>query len=287
MDKRESIENCQKIVREFLIKYCNNDLTRLLSFDIGAIEERGEFGKPKEYNENWSMDPDDSIVARAVLYLLYNDKIEDLTFDKIGTEYRGDTIFTPGNIFGKKMEFLEKQDIVDKCTYTNKVNMFLEKYHTIPNMMLLPNKKIEVVRKNRNGEYISTESLNQYRGMNSPGLSDYIDLFIQEIYNYIENINTAERDRYIAELFQTNAFYFNTFNKGIQFLESHFLDDIVCKVENTYEIINDYKFEHVVWWKITKDYDVEIDKFLDAFERLWIYRKEKMLSKLQKCLVEN
>ena len=91
-------------------------------------------------------------------------------------------------------------------------------------------------------------------------------------------------DACIAELIQKNDFYFNTFSNGIQFLESHFLEDCVCKVGNTYKMIDAYKFSHVVWWKKTKDYDDEIDKFLNAFERLWAYRKEKILIKLQTSL---
>ena len=284
MNKNESIEFCKKKVNAFLEKYCDNQLEKLLTFDIERLKTDKEFGKPTEYKENWQMDPDDSIIAREVLFLLYNKKIKDLSYNMMGNNFRGDTIFTPGNIFGNEMEFLKHQDILNAKDSKRRASDFLKKYHTIPNMMLLPNEKIEVIRRNRNNEYISMESLNQYRGMNEPGLSDYIDLFIQEIYNSIEKNSTEEMDACIAELIQKNDFYFNTFSNGIQFLESHFLEDCVCKVGNTYKMIDAYKFSHVVWWKKTKDYDDEIDKFLNAFERLWAYRKEKILIKLQTSL---
>ncbi len=281
------LEHCKKIVNDFLAQYCGNDLEKLLSFDIGEMDVDDMFGKPKEYPPNWLMDPDDSIIARAVLYLIYHDQIKNLTYDMIGNEYRGDTIFTPGNIFGRTRQFKDNQYIENLLDCMGKVHQFSHQYHTLPNMMLLPNKKIEVIRKNRNQERISTESLNQYRGMNNPGLSDYIDLFIQEIYNCIENINPDNNAPYIAELVQENAFYFDEFKEGIQFMESHYLDDMVCKVENRYEIIEDYQLKHVVWWNKTENYAFAIDQFLNAFARLWKYRKEKMLAKLQKCLAED
>lgn len=272
-------------MNDFLVKYCNNKLEDLLTLDIGILEDDKDFGKPEEYGKSRTMDPDDSIIVRAVLYLLYNEEIQDLTYDKIGNDYRGDTIFTPGNIFGKSFDFLKKQYIEDEDLYIKKVKDFLKMYHTIPNMILLPNRKIEVIRRNWNVEYISYESLNQYRGMNNPGLSDYIDLFIKEICSCIEDTNSTERDIYIVQLFEKNFFYFNEFKKCSQFLHSHLLDDIVYKVDDTYKITDYYDFKHLVYWKKTEKYTDEINKFLNAFERLWTFRKEKILDKLKKCLL--
>ncbi len=98
------------------------------------------------------MDPDDSIIARAVLFLLYYEEIADLLFSDIGTKYRGDTIFTPGNLIGKSESLLNKKNnctfwdkqIIDPnsvCALQKKISVFISKYHTFPNFFLLPNKK--------------------------------------------------------------------------------------------------------------------------------------------------
>ena len=278
MDKNTSIEFCKKTVKSFIEKYCDSDIEKLLCFDIQEIEKDDNFGKPTEYREEWKFDPDDSIIVRAVLYLIYNDIIPDLSYDLIGNKYRGDTIFTQGNIFGRKREFLDKQNIADTSLYMKKAIEFVNKYHTIPNIMLLPNEKTELLRKNK----ISKETLNQYRGLNNPGLRDYIDLFVLEVCNSIDKCNIFERDSNIDLLVQENSFYFNNFQKGIEFLKNQFLDDLVCKSNDKYELIDDYKLRHVVYWKKISGYDKAIDKFLNAFDRLWAYRKEKMLNKLKK-----
>ncbi len=278
MDKNTSVEFCKKTVKSFIEKYCDSDIEKLLCFDIQEIEKDDNFGRPVEYREEWKFDPDDSIIVRSVLYLIYNDIIPDLSYDLIGNKYRGDTIFTQGNIFGRKREFLDKQNIADTSLYMKKAIEFVNKYHTIPNIMLLPNEKTELLRKNK----ISKETLNQYRGLNNPGLRDYIDLFVLEVCNSIDKCNIFERDSNIDLLVQENSFYFNNFQKGIEFLKNQFLDDLVCKSNDKYELIDDYKLRHVVYWKKTSGYDKAIDKFLNAFDRLWAYRKEKMLNKLKK-----
>lgn len=280
MEQNESIEYCKNIVRSFLFEYCDNNLDKLLDFDIDQLEHDIKFGKPPEYKETWVMDPDDSVVARSILYLLYFKKIDGLTYDMIGTRFRGDTLFTPGNIFGKQLQYLGKQDIDNKILSMENTNKFLKEYHTIPNMILLPNEKIEIIRDNN----ISYESLNQYRGMNRPGMSDYIDVFLIDICNCIEKKHPQQCDEYISLLFQKNAFYFNLFDKGIDFLRSHFLEDVICENDNSYNIIEQYQFKHLVWWRKHADFKNEAEKFLKAFYRLRTYRKKKMMCELENIL---
>lgn len=275
MTKMESEKYCKELVKKFVEDNCNGQIKNLLEFNMSKVGDNTQFGKPGDYAPGWVMDPDDCIIVRAVLFLLYSEDIEDLTFDMIGKDYRGDTIFTPGNIFGKEYKFLESQQIAKKDIYKEKAKKFLAEYHTIPNMMLLPNKGIIIKRP---GEEL-VESLNRYRGLND---HDYVDLFVEKICAALEPDNKLwEGDENIVKLVRENSFYFGKYEgNSKEFLNSHFLDDLMCDGR----IIDEYTFAHVYYWKKTDNYAGEIDKFIKAYERLWTYRKEKMLEKLQRRL---
>lgn len=293
MNMIESKSYCIELVMDFIKEYCDEDIEQLCSVDIEKIEENSKYGKPNDYKSDKQMDPDDSMIARAVLYLLYSDEIADLSYDDMGSKYRGDTIFTPGNLMGKSKDLLMKNDFTfwknlknevtpkEEFTLDVKIREFLSKYHTFPNMILLPNYKVEVRRKGQNGcDDCRLESLNNYRGMNNPGFSDYIDLFLLEIKEFIENGTTSDPD--FMKLCEKNSFYLDEYRgKFNRFIHSHFLEIIF----NNNEMREEFKFKHYVRWKKSDHYADEITKFIDAFDELWNFRKEKILERIKAVLL--
>lgn len=294
MNREEDKKYCIDLICDFVKEYCDENIDRFCSIDISKIEEDGKYGKPKEYLNHWSMDPDDSIITRAVLFLLYYDEINDLQFSDIGVNYRGDTIFTPGNLMGKAKDlsvrnnytFWGKQNIraQNDNELRKKVLHFISKYHTFSNFLLLPNKKVNVERINyRNNEIItSSESLNQYKGMNNPGLSDYIDIFLVELQRYI-NCGTVS-DSYLSQLFRENDFYFDAYKNNFRkFCESHFIQILFEETEN-YQLKEAYMFKHYVRWgnpNKQMDYDVEVLKYITAFENMCEFRGKAIINKLK------
>lgn len=295
MNREESKKYCVNLICDFVKEYCGGRIDQLCLIDINKVEKDIRFGKPKEYPNYWSMDPDDSIITRAVLFLLYCDEIGDLQLSDIGTKYRGDTIFTPANLMGRSENLFEQNEYTfwakqsireqNKDELRKKVLYFISRYHTFPNFMLLPNRKICVDRKNYRNHEIreSFESLNQYRGMNNPGLSDYIDIFLIELQKYI-NCETVS-DTYLNQLFRENDFYFSAYKNNFKKLcESHFVQIMFEAVEESYQLKEAYTFRHYVRWgnpKKQMNYDVEVLKYIAAFENMCEFRGKVIINKLK------
>lgn len=300
MNREESKRYCVELLKNFVEDKLNGNIDIICKFDLAKLEKDEKYGKPKDYRENWVMDPDDSIISRAVFYLLFYDDIEEstFTFDKIGDTYRGDTLFTPGNFLGKP-ENIKKQNertfwkqigpmsIDEKAKLQKRVTEFLDNYHTFPNMTLLPNCKIEIERKSNSKIIKKLESINNFRGMNNPGFSDYVDIFLNELVKCIVETGANE---YFYELIEKNSYYFDRYEKDIQkFCNNHFFQVFYIDGIVSNGIKNDYNFQHYIRWKIPKDtsisYSDEIYKFLRGFDEMRKFREEKIIKKLKLYLI--
>jgi len=49
MDKKESIEFCVNLVRDFISDYCDGELNLLCEIDLEKIDGTSKYGKPVEY----------------------------------------------------------------------------------------------------------------------------------------------------------------------------------------------------------------------------------------------
>lgn len=294
MNREESKKYCTNLVIKFVKEFCDGDINHLCSFDLNKIDKNSQYGKPKDYGDNWCMDPDDSVITRAVLFLLYYDyeELNDLQFSDIGNKYRGDTMFSLGNLIGRPIDLCFKNDYTfwgkQKIAQKNieklekKIKDLIAKYHTLPNFWLLPNKKIFNERIKNNKKVKTFESLNQYRGMNEPGLSDYIDLFLIELQKYINN--DIVTDDFLKKLFCTNDFYFGKYKNNFKkFCERHFIQIFFEGTEKNYHLKEMYQLRHYVRWgdpKKQEDYDLEIFNFISSFENMWEFREKEITKKL-------
>lgn len=173
-----------------LESYCFDELSRLEEEDYmkyaepnGLILSRG-----KQKNNRWRFDPDDTALARACYCVLWGDLFDigvgedhfigSRTKDQsITARYRGDTMNSFNTVFGKihmqgiptKIQMYE----LDKnCCILKQVMTFYHTYHTIGNMILLPNAGYGRV----------SDGINNIRG--NIGLKDYFDYFLMNLYEY-------------------------------------------------------------------------------------------------------
>ncbi len=299
MNREESKLYCIGLLNSFITEELNGDINQICMFDLTKLDENGKFGKPEDYPNDWKMDPDDCLITRAVLYLLFHEEIEELTIDDIGfsKNYRGDTLFTSGNLLGKPLDVInrngntfwkqiknldenvkeELQDIVVK---------FLCDYHTFSNMTLFPNKRIMIARESNGKITDKLESINNYRGMNQPGFSDYVDIFLNELEKCI--VQKGD-DRYLKELFEKNAFYFCRYVNDFQKLcNSHFFQVFYSDEDVTKGLRQEYMYQHYVrWMKLNNpqtSYSDEIQKYISGFNNMRKFRNGKIIERLKKII---
>ena len=167
-------------------------------------------------------DPDNSWLARCILFCLYRDKISGLKdVHQIGTgrNYRGDTMNSFNTLFrwrkvepgddvtplgGTKKLVIERlQNVLGDETYKlfcDKIDGFFHIYHRIGNFILLPNQSIE------------RDTLNTYRGK-SRKFQDFFDLFLCELKLKMESGKCT--DDGLEAFFEAdiNKKYFDNFGK--------------------------------------------------------------------------
>lgn len=297
MNREESKEYCIELLKRFIKEKLNGDINQICMFDLTKLEEDSTFGKPSDYPSDRVMDSDDSLIARAVLYLLFYEEIEELTINGIGysKDYRGDTLFTPGNLLGKPIDILERNektcwkhinDLGENEKIQHRIDKFLDDYHTLSNITLLPNKRIKVVRKSYGNINESSESINNYRGMNHPGFSDYVDMFLFELEKCITRKGT---DEYLKKLIMENEFYFKRYDNNFQgFCNSHFFQVFYVDENVSSGLKEEYKFQHYVRWikpnNAQVSYSDEIENYINGFEEMRKFRNKKMVEKLESII---
>ena len=239
-------------------------------------------GKIEYYNRNATDDYDTMNLSRAICYILFCDKLPNLTwedlmweiphgkFNTIKCNYRGETINTFQTLIDENgyKEFFK--DIPNSIYIIKKIETFLYKVFSIGNFMLLPNKKI------------GSKSLNTYKG-DYNGMRDYSDTFFKCILN-IENNET------INKLKETNSFWYNFKDKNNikKFIEDNYLQDYFndnCELNYSFS----HHDRHGDYDK-TKDinekyiYALHICEYIDTVTELINKRADRMIIDLKKII---
>ena len=207
-----------------------------------------------DFDELGDGDPDNSWLARCILFCLYRNKISGLTdVHQIGTgrNYRGDTMNSFNTLFRwakeepdddvtplgstKKLVIERLQNVLGDEAYKlfrEKINGFFHVYHRLGNFILLPNQSIK------------RDTLNTYRGRNR-NLQDFFDLFLCELKIKMEYGKCT--DDGLEEFFEAdiNKQYFENFGET----DERFYD-FCCK--NFIEMYIDPSSKEVLRYNITK-----------------------------------
>jgi hypothetical protein len=196
-----------ELILKFVNSKLNGDINELRFFSFTELENDPQFGRVT----GGEFDEDDTELARALMFLIWSVKLPDISYEEIGfgRKYRGDTINTYNTLFGKDDKF---KDYIDDKELIAKILAFKEKYVTIGNFMLMPNRS--------GGNQIST--INCYRGSSS-GWRDYFDKFLIELDKCLTE-NTRDSDNKLFILKEKNGFYFQEINTIQKFCEINYLD---------------------------------------------------------------
>lgn len=151
-----------KTIKDFISDCLDGDINKLVTFDIKQLKGNKKYGSPA----GRSFDPDNTIIARAIVDVVFGDVWPDLNEEFLqNMDYRGDTINTFNTMFGPLQEDggfqgLNKFDVDSETK--KRVEKFYSLYTTIGNIVVLPNRPY--------GRY----TLNTFRGTYSKW-RDYFD----------------------------------------------------------------------------------------------------------------
>ena len=134
MTKEESLQ----LIREFIDEKLDGDIQKFHEYDLSWLENDEKYG---------GRDPDDTIIANAIYKVLWEEKIDEYE-NLADIVYRGDTINSFRTLMGDLTP--DQQNFTGIAKHTNNPEIidmakkFYHKYHTIGNMIILPNKPIEI-----------------------------------------------------------------------------------------------------------------------------------------------
>lgn len=198
-------KNPKEIVLEFVNTKLEGDIDALRFYSFSQLK-----GSDFDCTKYESFDEDNTLLARAIMFLIWEGKLPELTsFDQIGSGelYRGETINTFNTLFGKKGEF---RDYIDDNNLIARIDGFKESYVSIGNFMLMPSCSYNKM------------SMNSYRGTSS-GWRDYFDKFLFELDKCLKG-NKKEADEILLALVNKNSFYFDTIKSIELFCEKNYLN---------------------------------------------------------------
>jgi hypothetical protein len=269
MQKKECIE----LIKSFIAERLDGDIRKFYYYDLDQLEKDEKYG---------AYDPDNSRIANAIYVVLWGNTVPNLTMNNLGGEmYRGDTMNSFNTLMGRPNEdgtsFLGVQKYTHDLKIINLAKMYHEKYHTLGNMMVLPNKTLESAR----------TTLNLLRG-GGPWY-DYFDLFLSDIKNLMVGINASKIDHRLIELVEINSDFFDYF-RGIEgfkdFCKTFYLDKYVdlesLKVRDVFS-------PHARHWP-TRYSEEEYKKYVVAYitkaTEIIDYRCGRMIEALEEEIVK-
>lgn len=266
-------QECIELIKSFINERLDGDIQKFHDYDLDQLERDEKYG---------AYDPDNSKIANAIYVVLWGDILPNLTMDTLGEEmYRGDTMNSFNTLMGRPNEdgtnFLGIQKYTHDSKIVNMAKKYHEKYHTIGNLMVLPNKMPESER----------TTLNQLRG--GGAWYDYFDLFLTDIRDLMLGTNIEKIDNRLKNLVDINKHFFDCFQgtDGFSnFCRTFYLDKYVdLRSLNVHNIFSPYA-RH---WP-TKYGEAEYKRYVTAYitkaTEIIDYRCSRMIEDLEKEILK-
>lgn len=275
-------EECIELVKSFIAEKLNGNIRNFLNYDLDLLENDEKYG---------GYDPDNSKIANAIYVILWGDKIPNLTFDELGKSYRGDTINSFHTLMGYPTEdsnsFLGIQKYTDNEEVIAMAKEFHKKYHTLGNMIVLPNIPLEFHGKNY--------TLNTARSL-SPWY-DYFDKFLLEVKQALTDphvlFDEESTDFFIERIVGKNSdfcekyFQLGATKKFEDFIHTFYLEKYVD--ETTFEIPQIF-FPHAYHWNNTygrEEYEQYVISYIRKATEIIEYRCSRMIEDLNAILKDD
>lgn len=261
-------QECIELIKSFINERLDGDIQKLHDYDLDQLEKDEKYG---------AYDPDNSKIANAIYVVLWGDILPNLTMDNLGDKmYRGDTMNSFNTLMGRPNEngtnFLGIQKYTHDSNIINMARKYHEKYHTIGNLMILPNKTPELER----------TTLNQLRG--GGAWYDYFDLFLSDIRNLMIGTNTSRIDNRLKRLVDINSHYFDCFRGQdgfTRFCKNFYLDNYVdSQYLKVYSIFAPYA-RHWPTKYSEEEYKRYVTAYITKATEIIDYRCSRMIEDLE------
>ena len=171
--------------KTFVKERLKGNVDSIIEYDLGQLRSDKQYGCPGR-----QFDPDDTNLMRAIYCIVFGDVWTNLTWDNSGEgKLRGDTINSSATFFSYpwKDQFTPKWN--PPAELKEKIKTFQHTFHTIGNMMVLPDKRID------------GWSINKHRGCHDEW-HDYEDRFLAALYKVLTGKPDLDED--LQELVQFN-----------------------------------------------------------------------------------
>lgn len=246
-----------QLVEDFINDYLQGNINQMITFDLMQLKGDHKYGAC----HGGSFDCDNTNLTRSVLSVVFEDAWPNFDEDTMEQGlYRGDIINTFNTMFGPKNKdgvFSGLNKFKPSKQLQERVSKFYSLYHTIGNIVPLPNK------------YVARKSLNTFRGTYARW-RDFFDHFLQSIETYLDDGNTG------IELFDhlmlSNQDSFSTYMQPGGFQQ-------LCKNLLLEDYLNEHgvkiMFDVLYWWKSglsSEKYFAAVNKYLDFCEPFIIKR---------------
>lgn len=262
-----SMQSPTEIIQSFTSTYLGGRLVDLASFDLKLLMKDDVFGCPDR-----KFDADDTNLMRAVYCIVFGDVWPNLTLSNSGDEkMRGDTMNSSATFFSYPWN--------DRFTPTwnppqkliEKIKNFQTSFHTIGNMAVLPDKRID------------GWSINKHRGCHDEW-HDYEDRFLAALYKILTFQNDADED--LKELVMLNEDAFHPFF-GIEgwenFIKGNMLEYYVD--DNFVPIVSSKGY---TWWRggytNRERFFLEAERYINESNRTILARGKRMIDKIKQQL---
>lgn len=252
------------IIDTFVQEKLSGNIDNIIDYDLGRLRSDKQYGCPGR-----NFDPDDTNLMRAIYCIVFGDVWTNLSWENSGEgKLRGDTINSSATFFSYpwKDQFTPKWN--PPVELTEKIKTFQHTFHTIGNMMVLPDKRI--------GEW----SINKHRGCHDEW-HDYEDRFLAALYKVLTRKSDLDED--LQELVQLNEEDFAPFygEKGWRrFIDGNLLHDYVNA-----DYLPIIKSRGYTWWRggyVNKlRYFAEANRYIDESTRIIHNRGKRMLDILK------
>lgn len=280
-------KQCLAFIKEFIEEELDNNLNQLINFDFKMIKNKRKYS---------GSEPDNTKIANAIYAVVYGDAFSDLTYANLGRgkKYRGDVINSFRTMFGKPYnqdlklidenkvfkineiktfvginKFQNNQEVI------NQAKVYYQKYHTIGNMVPIPN----LAYQENNIIY----NINRVKGLGS--FNDYMDYFLGIIKPYfVARIRVQIQDEPLKKLLKINDDFFEKY-KGLEgfktFINDFYLNDYV---DNDYNVLVLFA-PHLHWYHFDKtkveEYNQAALNYVKVATQIINNRAQKIIKKIE------
>ncbi len=251
-------------LQTFVAERLEGHIDQLVDYDLGRLRYDKQYGCPGR-----NFDPDDTNLMRAIYCIVFGDVWSNLSWENSGQgRLRGDTINTSATLFSYpwKDQFTPKWN--PPIELTEKIRTFQHTFHTIGNMTVLPDRRIDGC------------SINMHRGCHDEW-HDYEDRFLAALYKVLTRKHGLDED--LQDLVQLNEEDFVPFygeDGWCRFIDGYLLNDYVDA-----DYLPIVKSKGYTWWRggyVNKQrYFTEANRYIDESTSIIHNRGKRMLDMLK------